>query len=218
MTSLSDTLTIGIVLVLLFGAIALYLYTRIQQAEQKISLLESILLDLKMGLEIKSFSELPALDHVAEPKGLTSTESTHGDAEGSHGGAEDYVPFHDTEEVEEIGTTPFVDGTASEEETSQEQAQDVEQYKSVVAEAVKEEVTIAATTQPSPYDNMTLKELQALAKTRGITGAGTMKKGPIMEALKTSDKIQHTPSEAGFGAATSTFLDTSSAFPSSESS
>ena len=60
MTSLSDTLTVGLVLVLLFGSIALYLYTRIQQTEQKISLLETILLDLKMSGEIKSYSELPA--------------------------------------------------------------------------------------------------------------------------------------------------------------
>ena len=62
MTSLSDTLTVGLVLVLLFGSIALYLYTRVQQAEQKISLLESILLDLKMSAEIKSYSELPAIN------------------------------------------------------------------------------------------------------------------------------------------------------------
>jgi hypothetical protein len=227
MTSLSDTLTVGLVLVLLFGAIALYLYTRIQQAEQKISLLESILLDLKMGLEIKSFSELPAFEHGAEPKGLTSTE----DVEDSHGGVEDYTPFQDDQEglgeVEEIGGTSSTYGVTGEGQVEakaqvqaqeQEQAQEVEQYKSVIADAVKEEVTITATTQSSPYDNMTLKELQALAKTRGITGAGTMKKGPILEALKTSDKIQHTPSEAGFGATTSTFLDTSAAFPSSESS
>ena len=52
MNNISDTLTIGLVLVLLFGSIALYLYTRIQQSEQKINLLESILLDLKMSNEI----------------------------------------------------------------------------------------------------------------------------------------------------------------------
>ena len=56
---LSDTLTIGLVLVLLFGSIALYLYTCIQQSEQKVSLLESILLDLKMSAEVKSYAELP---------------------------------------------------------------------------------------------------------------------------------------------------------------
>lgn len=220
MTSLSDTLTVGLVLVLLFGAIALYLYTRIQQAEQKISLLESILLDLKMGLEIKSFSELPALDHITDPKGLTSTESANNDVDSAQGAPEGYTPFHDdqegSEEAEELDSSPFV-AEPVHENTSH--AQDVEQYKSVIAEAVQEEVAISPVNASSPYDSMTLKELQALAKTRGITGAGTMKKGPIIEALKTSDKIQHSPSEAGLnGAAGASFLDTSAAFPSSESS
>lgn len=215
MTSLSDTLTIGLVLVLLFGAIALYLYTRIQQAEQKISLLESILLDLKMGLEIKSFSELPALDYESNPKGITSTESSESEHSINKGVEEAYIPFHDEQDGEESHEAPEVPLTPSAVEDTQTHIQDVEQYKSVIAEAVKEEVLPLAAATPSPYDNMTLKELQALAKTRGITGAGTMKKGPILEALKTSDKIQHTPSEAGLGGS---FLDTSAAFPSSESS
>lgn len=216
MTSLSDTLTVGLVLVLLFGAIALYLYTRIQQAEQKISLLESILLDLKMGLEIKSFSELPALDYESNPKGVTSTESSEPDHTTNKGAEEAYIPFHDEQDGEESHEEAEVSLTSSAEDVqAQAQAQDVEQYKSVIAEAVKEEVVPLGAASPSPYDNMTLKELQALAKTRGITGAGTMKKGPILEALKTSDKIQHTPSEAGLGGS---FLDTSAAFPSSESS
>jgi hypothetical protein len=216
MTSLSDTLTVGLVLVLLFGAIALYLYTRIQQAEQKISLLESILLDLKMGLEIKSFSELPAADLDENPKGIASTESDH-DHDGHDTNAfteEGYTPFHDGDETHDENA-----GAGATSDPNVTEVLDVEEYKSAIADAVKEEVVVvsasAAAAPPSPYENMTLKELQALAKTRGITGAGTMKKGPILEALKTSDKIQHTPSEAGLG---SSFLDTSAAFPSSESS
>jgi hypothetical protein len=219
MTSLSDTLTVGLVLVLLFGAIALYLYTRIQQAEQKISLLESILLDLKMSLEVKSFSESPAEEHVSEPKALVSTEP------------EDYIPFHDDDQ-DASATGQGQDqeqgqGQGQEQEQEQEltadatevadigaatQGHEVEEYKSVIAEAVKEE-------KASSYEAMTLKELQALAKTRGISGAGTMKKGPIIEALKTSDKIQtHVPSDASLGiASSSSFLDTSAAFPGNES-
>ena len=217
MTSLSDTLTVGLVLVLLFGAIALYLYTRIQQAEQKISLLESILLDLKMSLEVKSFSELPAEEHVAEPKTLVPTEP------------EDYIPFHDDDQdASAMGQGQGQElGQGQEQEQNQEvsadatevadigaatQDQEVEQYKSTIADAFKEEE------KPSSYEAMTLKELQALAKTRGISGAGTMKKGPIIEALKTSDKIQtHVPSDASLGiTSSSSFLDTSAAFPGSE--
>ncbi|NBP58404.1 hypothetical protein EBU71_18100, partial [bacterium] len=95
MTYLGDTLTVGLVLVLLFGSIALYLYTRIQQSEQKISLLESILLELKMASEVQSYTELPALEpshsHSQRPKSplppVSPVESTS-----------NYTPFNDSQE------------------------------------------------------------------------------------------------------------------------
>lgn len=212
MTSLSDTLTIGLVLVLLFGAVALYLYTRIQQAEQKISLLESILLDMKMSAEVKSYSELPAVEMHSEPKSVASVDSVP---------TESYTPFEDEQdqEVKEVSTNVRTE----EVDTSLDSPvdQEVEQYKSVVADAVKEEsedvLPSTSKVTTSNYDTMTLKELQALAKTRGITGAGTMKKGPIIEALKTSDKIQtHSPNDASFTGTTTPFLETSSSFPGGE--
>jgi hypothetical protein len=59
---------------------------------------------------------------------------------------------------------------------------------------------------------MTLKELQTLAKTRGISGAGSMKKGAIIEALKTSDRSSG-PVQPGLnGTSSSSFLETSSPF------
>jgi hypothetical protein len=219
MTSLSDTLTVGLVLVLLFGAVALYLYTRIQQAEQKITLLESILLDLKMSSEIHSYSELPAAMDSAgvDTKGGASTEST----------PEPYVPFEDEHEHEtSSNTTPsepsHQEGLASSPLTEVSE-HDVEEYKSAVADAVKEDGTEFHDAKPSTssvsYDTMTLKELQTLAKTRGIVGANTMKKAPIIEALKTSDRVQaSSPLDSGFtGSASGTFLETSAAFPASES-
>lgn len=59
MNGMSDIITLGLVLILAFGSICLYLYTRIQQAETKINLLESILLDLKMTNELKAYPTLP---------------------------------------------------------------------------------------------------------------------------------------------------------------
>ena len=40
------------------------------------------------------------------------------------------------------------------------------------------------------YETLSLKELQSLALTRGITGAKSMKKGPLQEALRTSDRVR----------------------------
>jgi hypothetical protein len=228
MTSLSDTLTIGLVLVLLFGAVALYLYTRIQQAEQKITLLESILLDLKMSSEIHSYSELPAPHEpsVVDAKGGASTEST----------PEAYVPFEDDHDSSDspssdVGTlSTNQDGVATS-PLNEVSDHDVEQYKSVVADAMKEgaqgqqgqqEPQDQHEMRPSTtinYETMTLKELQTLAKTRGIVGANTMKKAPIIEALKTSDRVQSNSAlDSGFtGSAAGTFLETSATFPASES-
>ena len=51
MNGLSDSLTVGLVLALIFGALVFYLYTRIGQLEKRVSLTENILLDLKMATE-----------------------------------------------------------------------------------------------------------------------------------------------------------------------
>jgi hypothetical protein len=59
MAGLNDTLTLGLILVLLFGAVSLYLYTRIQQCEQKLNLVESILLDIKMSAVLQGYPEPP---------------------------------------------------------------------------------------------------------------------------------------------------------------
>lgn len=172
MTSLSDTLTVGFVLVLLFGSIALYLYTCIQQSEQKISLLESILLDLKMSAEFKSYTELPAEQEVVHVKPVI----VKNDIESHHNA---YVPFDDATE-EESSTPMEVEDLAPLSQPSPKQAEPL--AESSVLDIEEESVT--------NYETMSLKELQALALTRGITGAKSMKKGPLQEALRTSDRVR----------------------------
>jgi hypothetical protein len=201
MTYLGDTLTVGLVLVLLFGSIALYLYTRIQQAEQKISLLESILLDLKMASEVQTYTELPAdQPSFHRPK---SPSPPHSPSQSTP----TYQPFNDSQddssdESHVLTLEPIPESDSSELNESQDlpsqshsvnnsvqlevldELNEVDEYKSVVAEAVNQ----ASPKSSVQYENLTLKELQTLAKTRGITSAGTMKKGPLMEALRTSDR------------------------------
>jgi hypothetical protein len=179
MTSLSDTLTVGFVLVLLFGSIALYLYTCIQQSEQKISLLESILLDLKMSAEFKSYTELPAEHESVYVKPVVVAAKD--DTEPQHNA---YVPFDDaaasTEEEEESSTAIEVEDLAP---LSQPSPKKLESIVESSAMDIEEESV-------NNYDTMSLKELQSLALTRGITGAKSMKKGPLQEALRTSDRVR----------------------------
>lgn len=177
MTSLSDTLTVGFVLVLLFGSIALYLYTCIQQSEQKISLLESILLDLKMSAEFKSYTELPAEHEVVHVKPVVAAAKN--DTESDHNA---YVSFDDAAEEEENSTVLEVEELAPFSQPSPKKEQVEPLAESSVLDIVEESV--------SNYETMSLKELQSLALTRGITGAKSMKKGPLQEALRTSDRVR----------------------------
>jgi hypothetical protein len=177
MTSLSDTLTVGFVLVLLFGSIALYLYTCIQQSEQKISLLESILLDLKMSAEFKSYTELPAEHEVVHVK--APVVAAKDDTEPQHNA---YVSFDDAAEEEENSATIEVEDLAPLSQPSPKKEQVEPLAESSVLDTVEESV--------NNYETMSLKELQSLALTRGITGAKSMKKGPLQEALRTSDRVR----------------------------
>lgn len=173
MSYLSDTLTVGVLIVLLFGSICLYLYTRIQQAEQKIHLLESILLDLKMSTEIKSYTEPPAAELTSDMAASAVFQTPDSDSP--------YVALDDVEpEKETVTEYPSLDDVDS----SAEQGK-IEDHIAISIDEPQEEQHGAPSVS---YESMTLKELQTLAKTRGITGAASMKKGSLIEALKTSDR------------------------------
>jgi len=188
--TLSDTLTVALVLVLLIGSVALYLYTRIQQAEQKLSLLEGILLDLKMSAEVKSYDELPAHD-------LNSF-------------AESYAPYDDTH------ITIYSDVNQGNEANQGNQGNPNKLNKIQEVVEVDEYIPLdkpddkpgEVTYEYVSYDSMTLKELQGLAKSKGVP-CSSMKKGQVIEALKAYDlsKTEFVPET---GISDSNFIETSS--------
>ena len=213
MTSLSDTLTVGLVLVLLFGSIALYLYTRLQQAEQKISLLESILLDLKMSAEIKSYSELPASELQEDSHPIQGGYAAFNDDDGPNDNANEDAG----EEVESACPVKVVAAAISSLSESVTPDSKTTEYAplddAVHTEPESKDSKETATRMSANYESMTLKELQTLAKNRGISGAGTMKKGSIIEALKTSDRSSTVePGSTLLGSGPNSFLETSGSF------
>lgn len=74
---LSESATVGILLLLIFGAVSFYLYSRINYAEKRMSLMENMLLDIKMGLETINKGEpefVPEPIGAPEPMGSNETE------------------------------------------------------------------------------------------------------------------------------------------------
>ena len=73
---MNDLLTVSLFLILLFGAVSLYIYTRIQQCEQKLNLVESILLDIKMSAELREYPDIPVKAEPSLPSPLAAPFET----------------------------------------------------------------------------------------------------------------------------------------------
>ena len=164
----SDLLMIGLVFLLLIGAVSLYLYMYIQQVDQKVNLLESILLDLKISHEITSFSSsessLPASESVDKP----------------------YVPYMDKPEESHkehvVNAVDAVDAVDSEHVLEVKESEPLKPFQP--DEDLEELEELEELPLPKlNYDTMSLKELQSLAKSKGVSYA-TMKKIQLIETLK----------------------------------
>jgi hypothetical protein len=157
MVGLSDSVTVGILLLLIFGAAAFYLYSRMTQNEKRLSLLENLLLTLKISTEA-SLSGPDLVEAVSKPAPLES---------------------HDVDQVNE--------------EEYADMLKEVEPPHQVNTEADAEEMLrsmeVPVATNASQktevtvnYESLTVKELQGLAKERGLPSM--TRKKELVEALK----------------------------------
>ncbi len=172
MSGLNDSLTIGILLLLIFGAVSFYLYSKMIQNEKRVSLLENLLVSLKMSTE-------------ASLGGPDSVEPISGP-----------MPLHEVEEVEEEDYAELLKempveakkegGASSDEEEKEKKEGDSSSaldYAESILRSIPVEVKSETTTVDANYESMTLKELQGLAKQRGLNGV-PQRKRDLIDALK----------------------------------
>lgn len=167
---LSDSLTIGVLLILVFGAVSFYLYSRMTQTERRVGLLENLLMDLKMSTEAAlSGPEMLGPDSVEPVSAPAPLSMDDVDAVEE----EEYAAAASAagESVVAPATTPAPAAAAA--------AAEVEPARS----GTKVDVN---------YESMTVKELAALAKERGLTGVGQRKR-EIIDALKRNGSTGQAP-------------------------
>lgn len=166
MAGLSDSLTIGILLILVFGAVSFYLYSRMGQNEKRLGLLENLLLTLKMSTE----ASLSGPDMVEATSGPTPLRADEVDQVNE----EDYadmlkeVPGHSVASASATSASvaPVSAGGANEEAEAEE----------LLRSMNVEKVTVN-------YESMRVKELRGLATERGLPASLTTKK-ELVDALK----------------------------------
>ena len=175
---------IGIILTLVFGSLIFYLYNRLSMTERKMGLVEGVLTDLKIMMDSAPF------------------------ASGFHPSMEEFEPSHEylnaisgpvplqKDEVEEVGTEEEYqqamenglkhtnnDGPMSPLRTLQIDESNINSGQLLPA--------INVTKLSPDLDAMSLKELQGLAKQKGVVvPAGTRRKN-LIELLKGNPDTTH---------------------------
>jgi hypothetical protein len=170
---MNDSLMVGIVLTLVFGAVIFYLYNRLSMTERKMGLFEGVLTDLKIMMD--------SAPYVSGPPSEGNQRSSMSEFEPSP----EYLnaisgPFPlKEEEVEEV-----------QEEYKQAMQQAMEQpIKSLQIDELAG-VPLTATnainvTKLSPdLELMSIKELKQLAKEKGLTVAEGARKKTLVDQLK----------------------------------
>jgi hypothetical protein len=196
MSGISDGVTIGIVLLLLFGALFFYIWLRVQQIEKRALLLENILLDLKLHTE-SSFGDFPAVP-AHGPAHAHVSEDTPSMTMGSTSGGLDYLA--DLMPAAPRSRTPPATPEHEEAETEVDYSSALDEVHEIAAAPSTPPAVVAAmmpaasaveqvsvTKMGSNYESMTIKELRALAKTRRVQGVSSLSRAQLIQQLKDKD-------------------------------
>jgi hypothetical protein len=201
MPTLSDAVVIGIVLTLVFAAVSYYLYSRMVQAETKLGLLESILLNLKMATESSLFMSnteaVPSpVHHVHMHK--VNPENQMGDLQKMiH---EAHAQQNDQDEQDDQNNQNNQDN--QNENCVDENNQDMSSSLDENGNVEEKDVEFVPSVKPSAssllhivkdadggskvhigFESMSWKELCAEAKKRNITGVSHMNRKKLIDVL-----------------------------------
>ena len=176
---MNDALMIGIVLTLVFGAIIFYLYNRLSMTERKMGLVEGVLTDLKIMMDAAPFAmshehnERPSMQEFEpSPEYLNAISGP--------------FPLKE-EEVEDVASSEDEYKQAMEQPTVSESPYKSLQIDELAGVPVTATNAISVTKLSPDLDSMTLKELQGLAKQKGLTIAAGSRRKAIIDMLKSSD-------------------------------
>lgn len=210
MNIVGDAFTVGIVLLLLIAAVSFYLYTRLAQVEKHMSLLESILLDLKVATE-NSFMGFPGFNLPPTPSGggkpgrapaVSDVSEEEGDLENIL--SENFIPTMeedmaieaDSELVDESELEKALESATSTDDDETDDAPApastptgnfrVVELSGDAASALTDNGVHVNKIEPQ-YETMTVKELKQLANNRGIKGVGKMSRTEILDSLRKKD-------------------------------
>jgi hypothetical protein len=171
---MSEILIFVLLFLVLSGAMAFYFYSRMLYSERKISLLESVLLDIKMSMEMEQEAKNDHMPTIPPPSHLHLSEPEELKDETDNDSA------YYNSVLETVNEELVTEATGA-------------------AEPVATDETAAplAGTPFVEYEAMSRDELAALAEKRGIRVVKRQAKSNIIALLRESDRNSSGTSETG---------------------
>jgi hypothetical protein len=175
----TESLTIGITLTLVFGAVCFYLYSRLVQNEKRVSLIESILLDVKMSMEMVGQSGGRGGGNNDDDMAVEQVEPVSGP---------EPLSQNDVDESEEEAYKDVLQQVSSQPE--------MKTFDLSGAKPTKSLATAVEVTKVTPtYESMTVKELKELTKKRNLKTPHGAGRKELTEALRKTDVPVQPPVE-----------------------
>ena len=181
MSLLSESLTIGLLLTLVFGALFFYLYSRVTYAEKRVSLMENILIDIKMKEEQHQMHVLPQVPpQMSFQDAMNSIHMPH------------FNPMHNTESNIHIINEQPMNEEIQAEELQAEELQAEELYSEVLDTPVIHETKTELSVN---YEAMTKDELIDIAKKKGLRVGNRPGREKLLQIIHQSESLAGTVEE-----------------------
>ena len=176
-----DSLIVGLIVLLICGAAIFYLYMRISFYERKGSMMESVIVDLKVAIDSLMSS---GQGGAAAPVPISPTPEPAAPVELSAP-----VPL-ESSESEDIPEESFYSSVL-------EQAHDAAPEGGVTLDKVMEETLDAEGVVEPDLDAMTKHDLLARAEKRGLRAKKSASRNEVLNLLRRSNPLQNSGMTAG---------------------
>ena len=181
----SESLIVGLIVLLLCGAACFYMYIRMLLLEKKFVVMESILVDLRVAMDSLMTEHV---SHSPTPIAMTPG-----------------IPFPTpgSEDVSEaIPEETFYSSVLEQAHEAAEGQQEGQSADAVLESFQKEEITpppVSEAPVKQDLDSMTRSELAALAESKGVRVKRSMNRAEILSTLRRTGTTQNEPLQAGAG-------------------
>ena len=181
---MNESLIIGLVTLVLCGAMCFYMYMRMTFLEKKVVVMDSILVDMKIALD-SIF-----MQHHSQPVPISHTP-------GPHLSAPVPLDLSDAEVPEEKFYSSVLEQAHAEDGAEAEAKAEAEAEAEGEAEAAKVEKAEAVPAPVVDLDAMTRQDLVSLAEKKGIRVRRNMNRAEVLALLRRADPTQNAPSSTG---------------------